>query len=108
MAYGEGDQELMDKFCAKQGWPQVPFKCYVKINAVVDGTATVARVRGVAEAVYRDYPRGADLLETFAKVRLDAAVAGLRSGQMIEVIRAMHPDVEPIDTLDLLVEGISI
>jgi hypothetical protein len=111
MNYGEGDQDVMDKICANEGWPTVPFPAYVRVHAIVDGTLGAHMIRGIAESVFRDYPR--DLsgapgpsVCTFAKIRLEEPVQGIKRGQMIEVIRAPYTDVEPIGPLDLMIEEI--
>jgi hypothetical protein len=114
MSYGEGDQEKMDKICAIQGWPQVPFPAYVMVNAIVNGQPVLEKVRCMVEATYRDYPRDAsgrplgDLVDTFAKVRLEEPMQGVKRGQTIEVLRLHHTKVEPVGPLDLMVEGSSI
>ena len=112
MSYGKGDREVMDKLCGEQGWPQVPFLADVSIFAISDGTWGIHAVRGTVESVFRDYKRDSDgrtkgSLTTFAQVRLETPLPGVKRNGLIEVTRVHHPEVHPVGPLDLMAEAIN-
>lgn len=115
MGREEIEQEKMDRICESHDWPQVPFDAYVTVRAVVDGTAGLNKIRGTVQSVFRDWPRDGfggimgDTIDTFAKVRLDVPLPGVKRGRMIETLNMVHhSSIEPIGPLDLMIEGISI